>query len=74
MKEESEKMIAEHLFSTREENFVHSSFDQEIAFYESICSGNIELVRMLATPLCSEGYGITTLSGICNTILRFQPP
>ena len=54
MNEESEKMIAQHLFSAREAGLVHASFDREIAFYESICSGNIELVRMLSTPLCSE--------------------
>ncbi len=66
MKEDSDKMIAEHLFTTREENFVHSSFDQEMAFYESICSGNIELVRMLATPLCSEGYGILSNDAVRN--------
>ena len=59
-------MIAEHLFTSREENFVHSSFDQEMAFYESICSGNIELVRMLATPLCSEGYGILSNDAVRN--------
>ena len=61
-------MITEHLFTAREEDFVHASFDQEIAFYESICSGNIELVRMLATPLCSEGYGMRC--GISSTIWR----
>ena len=66
MKEDSEKMIAEHLFTSREENFVHSSFDQEMAFYESICSGNIELVRMLATPLCGEGYGVLSHDALRN--------
>ncbi len=59
-------MITEHLFTAREEDFVHASFDQEIAFYESICSGNIELVRMLATPLCSEGYGILSNDAVRN--------
>ncbi len=71
MKEESEKMIAEHLFSSREESFVHSSFDREIAFYESICSGNIELVRMLATPLCSEGYGVLSTDAVRNIQYHF---
>lgn len=71
MKEDSEKMIAEHLFSTREDDFEHSSFDKEMAFYESICSGNIELVRMLATPLCSEGYGILSSEPVRNMQYHF---
>lgn len=71
MKEESEKMIAEHLFSSREDDFEHSSFDREMAFYESICSGNIELVRMLATPLCSEGYGILSNDTVRNMQYHF---
>lgn len=71
MKEDSEKMIAEHLFSTREDDFEHSSFDKEMAFYASICSGNIELVRMLATPLCSEGYGILSSEPVRNMQYHF---
>lgn len=39
------------------ENATHAPFEKEIAFYESVCSGDLELVKMLATPLCSEGYG-----------------
>ena len=34
MSVETEKMIAEHLFSKRENDFEHTSFDREIAFYE----------------------------------------
>lgn len=71
MNEESEKMIAQHLFSAREEGLVHASFDREIAFYESICSGNIELVRMLSTPLCSEGYGILSRDALRNIQYHF---
>lgn len=58
MNEHIEKSIAEHLFSQREDNFEHASFDREIAFYESICSGNMELVRVFMQPLCCEGCGI----------------
>lgn len=35
----------------------HSPYDKEMAFYESVRSGNIELAKFLSTPLCSEGYG-----------------
>lgn len=55
---ETERKIAEHLFSQREDDFKHASFDREIAFYESICSGNMKLVRAFMKPLCSEGCGI----------------
>lgn len=51
------KSMFEHLFTQREENFQHASFDREVAFYESICTGDIEKVNLLATPLCSNGYG-----------------
>ena len=50
-------MIAEHIFSQHEEDFEHASFDREIAFYEAICSGNMELVHVFMKPLCSEGCG-----------------
>lgn len=57
MNEETEKILSENLFIPREEGFLHTSFDREIAFYESICSGNIELVRIFMKPLCYEGCG-----------------
>ena len=49
----TDKKMFEHLFTQREENFEHASFDREIAFYESICTGDIEKVKLLSTPLCS---------------------
>jgi len=55
---ETEKKVAEHLFSQREDDFSHASFDREIAFYESICSGNMELVKVFMQPLFCEGCGI----------------
>ena len=64
-------MLAIHLFSKREENFEHADFDREIAFYESICSGNIELVRLLASPLCSEGSGILSKDALQNMKYHF---
>lgn len=55
---ENERKLAEHLFSKHEDDFEHASFDREIAFYESICSGNMELVKVFMKPLFSEGCGI----------------
>lgn len=55
---EAERKIAEHLFLKREDDFEHASFDREIAFYESICSGNMELVKVFMKPLFCEGCGI----------------
>ena len=68
----SQQYIASHLFSHREENFEYASFDREIAFYESICAGNIELVRVYATPLCSEGYGILSKDPLRNLKYHFS--
>lgn len=63
---ETERKIAEHLFSQREENFEHASFDREIAFYESICSGNMKLVKVFMKPLFSEGCGILSENHLQN--------
>jgi len=71
MQEDSEKMLAIHLFSKREENFEHADFDREIAFYESICSGDIALVKLLSTPLCSEGCGILSKNILQNMKYHF---
>ncbi|MDE6781297.1 MAG: AraC family transcriptional regulator [Ruminococcus sp.] len=66
MDENSEKVIAENLFIPRDENIKHTSFDRELAFYESICSGNMELVRVFMKPLCSEGCGILSEDSLRN--------
>ena len=63
---ETEKKIAEHLFVKHEEGFEHASFDREIAFYEAICSGNMELVRVFMEPLFCEGCGILSEDPIRN--------
>ena len=68
---ETEKMIAEHLFSKRESNFEHASFDREIAFYESICSGNMDLVKIFMKPLCCEGYGVLSEDFLRNLKYHF---
>ena len=62
----TEKILAEYLFEKREEDFKHSSFDRELAFYESICSGNMELVRVFMKPLFSEGCGILSEESLRN--------
>ena len=62
----TENMIAQHLFSQHENDFEHASFDREIAFYESICSGNMELVRVFMKPLCCEGCGVLSDDYIRN--------
>lgn len=63
---DTERNFAEHLFSQREYDFEHASFDREIAFYESICSGNMELVKVFMKPLFSEGCGILSKDSIRN--------
>ena len=70
MSDYTEKYISSHLFLKREEGFEHAPFDREIACYESICSGNIELVKLFATPLCGEGYGILSKDPLKN--LKYQ--
>lgn len=66
MNESYEKSIASYLFSQHEENFEHASFDREIAFYESICSGNMELVNVFMQPLFFEGCGILSEDSLRN--------
>lgn len=66
MSNDTEKTISEYLFSKHENNFEHASFDREIAFYESICSGNMELVRVFMKPLFCEGCGILSTDFIRN--------
>ena len=54
------------IFIPHEEDFCHTSFDREIAFYESICSGNIELVRIFMKPLFCEGCGVLSEDPLRN--------
>ncbi len=55
-----------NIFIPREEDFSHTSFDREIAFYESICSGNMELVRIFMKPLFCEGCGLLSEDPLRN--------
>lgn len=71
MSDYTEKFISSHLFLKREEGFEHAPFDREIACYESICSGNMELVRVFMTPLCGEGYGILSKDRLRNLKYHF---
>ena len=71
MSNESEKYMASRLFTKPEEDFQHASFDREIAFYESIQSGDIELVRVFASPLFSEGCGVLSEDSLRNLKYHF---
>jgi YesN/AraC family two-component response regulator len=55
----------EQLFEPKEP-FEHAPFDREMEVYESICSGNLEMVKLLAKPLCSKGFGILSPNPIRN--------
>ena len=66
MNQETEKKVAELLFQQREEGFERASFDREIAFYESIGTGNMEMMRFFASPLFSEGCGVLSKDAIRN--------
>lgn len=62
--------LAHHLLSKREEDFEHAPVDRENAFYEAVCSGNMELVRVFAKPLFCEGCGILSENKLQN--LRYH--
>lgn len=68
---ETEKYIVSHFFSNREEGFEYASFDREIAYYESICSGNMELVKMYYSPLFCEGCGVLSKDPLRNIKYHF---
>lgn len=66
-----EKNLFEYLLIKREEGFAHTSFDIEMAVYDSISLGDIETVRMLAQPLCCEGCGILSKNELRNIQYHF---
>lgn len=66
MSQETEKRLAHALFSQREELFERASFDREIAFYESIAAGDLEMVRFFTSPLFCEGCGILSKDSLRN--------
>ncbi len=61
-----ENNLTLHLLSKREEDFVHASVDRESAFYEAVCSGNMELVRVFSKPLFCEGCGLLSEDSLQN--------
>lgn len=71
LQEVSNDDYCDFLINQRESNFEHISFDREVAFYESICSGNVEKVKLLSTPLCSKGYGILSKNELRNLKYHF---
>ncbi len=63
--------VINHFFSHREENFEYAPFDREMAFYESICLGNLEFVKMFAEPLFCEGCGTLSRDPLQNMKYHF---
>ena len=66
MNQETEKKVAELLFQQREDGFERASFDREIAFYESIGTGNMEMMRFFSAPLFCEGCGTLSKDALRN--------
>lgn len=54
---DTRKALSGHLFEKRENGMRHAPFERELAFYESVCSGNLEAVKTVFTPLGGEGFG-----------------
>lgn len=67
----SDDNVVSHFFIHREEGFEYAPFDREMAFYESICSGNIELVKVFAKPLFCEGCGTLSKDPLQNIKYHF---
>lgn len=53
------------------EDFERAPVDREIAFYNSICLGNIELVHTFYAPLACEGCGILSENPLRNLKYHF---
>lgn len=67
MAEDSEKRLAQQLFSRREEEGQERApFDREIAFYESIGRGDLDMMHLFAAPLFCEGCGILSKDALRN--------
>ena len=62
---DTQKALSEHFFINRESGFKHAPVERELSFYESVCSGNLETVKALFTPLGGEGFG-----KLCNDELQ----
>ncbi len=64
--EDSDELLYNQYFAQREIEFEHAGFERELAFYEGIRSGNLEVVRLLFTPLGGKGYGILSTNSLQN--------
>lgn len=71
MNENTEIYLSSLLFANREEGFKYAPFDREMAFYSSICAGDIELVKKYSTPLFSEGCGTLSKDPLRNIKYHF---
>lgn len=63
---DTRRALSEHLFVNREVGFRHAPFEREMAFYESVRSGNLETVKALFTPLGGEGFGTLSQNPLRN--------
>lgn len=66
MSDETERCIAEQLFRHREEEDERAPFDREIAFYESIGRGDLEMMHLFSAPLFCEGCGVLSRDMLRN--------
>lgn len=71
MSQRSDNNVVSHFFSHREEDFEYAPFDREMAFYESICSGNMQLVKKFIKPLFCEGCGTLSRNPLQNLKYHF---
>ncbi len=71
MNDNNENSMTSHLFTHREEEFQYAPFDREMSFYESICSGNMELVKIYFQPLFCEGCGTLSKDPLRNLKYHF---
>ncbi len=68
---DTEKRLANVLFAQREEQFERAPFDREMAFYESIGSGDLEMMRFFYAPLFCEGCGVLSKDALRNLKYHF---
>lgn len=59
------------LLVNRTDDFERAPLDREVAFYNSICLGNIELVNTFRAPLACEGCGILSENPLRNLKYHF---
>lgn len=71
MNENDVKPMTSHLFAHREAEFQYAPFDREMSFYKSICSGNIELVKIYFEPLFCKGCGTLSKNPLQNLKYHF---